>query len=66
MAYKLTYFNLAARAEPIRFLLSYGDLDFEDVRVAKKDFPKIINSKQSSNLDLRMTTLTFLLMKQRQ
>ncbi|XP_078036844.1 glutathione S-transferase S4 [Augochlora pura] len=31
--YKLTYFNVMGLGEPIRFLLSYGGVDFEDVRL---------------------------------
>ncbi|XP_025208720.1 glutathione S-transferase-like [Melanaphis sacchari] len=40
-SYKLTYFNLTARAEPIRFLLSYLNVDFEDVRFEFEEWPKI-------------------------
>ncbi|XP_031848801.1 glutathione S-transferase S4 [Nomia melanderi] len=31
--YKLVYFNVMGLGEPIRFLLSYGGVEFEDVRV---------------------------------
>jgi len=31
---KLTYFNLRARAEPIRLLLAYGGVKYEDERIA--------------------------------
>lgn len=31
--YKLTYFNVQASAEPTRMLLSYGGIEFEDVRI---------------------------------
>lgn len=34
--YKLTYFGLRGLGEPIRYLLSYMDEDFEDVRVEKE------------------------------
>ncbi|KAH0950950.1 hypothetical protein HN011_004073 [Eciton burchellii] len=39
--YKLTYFPVKALAEPIRFLLSYADIDFVDDRFDKADWPKI-------------------------
>merc|ERR1712080_252336 len=29
---KVTYFNLRVRGEPIRLLLAYGDLPYEDIR----------------------------------
>ncbi|CAH0559463.1 unnamed protein product [Brassicogethes aeneus] len=32
-AYKVTYFDLTALGEPLRFLCSYGNLDWEDFRV---------------------------------
>lgn len=38
--YKLIYFPIKALAEPIRFMLSYMEQDFEDVRVDKADWPE--------------------------
>ncbi|XP_046744901.1 glutathione S-transferase-like [Diprion similis] len=40
-SYKLTYFAIAGLAEPIRFLLSYGGIDYEDNRVAHENWPAI-------------------------
>lgn len=40
-AYKVTYFNFPALAEPIRFLLSYLKIDFEDVRFEREQWPSI-------------------------
>ncbi|XP_022173689.1 glutathione S-transferase-like [Myzus persicae] len=40
-AYKLTYFNFPALAEPIRFLLSYLKIEFEDVRFEREEWPSI-------------------------
>ncbi|XP_011866585.1 PREDICTED: glutathione S-transferase-like [Vollenhovia emeryi] len=40
-SYKLTYFPVTALAEPIRFLLSYADIEFEDERFDKNDWPKL-------------------------
>ncbi|KAF5279388.1 hypothetical protein FQA39_LY05498 [Lamprigera yunnana] len=39
--YKLTYFPTTGVAEPIRFLFSYGKLEFEDIRFEIDDWPKI-------------------------
>ncbi|EEB14151.1 glutathione S-transferase, putative [Pediculus humanus corporis] len=39
--YKLIYFPVTALGEPIRFLLSYGNLEFEDYRFKREDWPKI-------------------------
>ncbi|KAK7864589.1 hypothetical protein R5R35_003180 [Gryllus longicercus] len=41
--YKVTYFDIMALAEPIRYLLSYGGIEFEDVRVKGDDWPKLKN-----------------------
>jgi hypothetical protein len=38
--YKLTYFPFKALAEPIRFLLSYGEVEWEDYRVEKEQWPQ--------------------------
>ncbi|KAL4084600.1 hypothetical protein QTP88_027533 [Uroleucon formosanum] len=41
MTYKLTYFNFTALGEPIRFLLSYLDIDFEDNRIEVEQWPSV-------------------------
>ncbi|CAH0725478.1 unnamed protein product, partial [Brenthis ino] len=38
---KITYFNLKGLAEGIRLLLTYGDQEFEDVRIERKDWPAL-------------------------
>lgn len=43
--YKLTYFNVPALGEPIRFLLSYLEIDFEDSRFEPEQWPSIKLSK---------------------
>jgi len=40
-SYKLTYFPVQALGEPIRFLLSYGNVEFVDERFNEEDWPKI-------------------------
>lgn len=43
--FKVIYFNVKALAEPMRFLLSYGNIEFEDVRIEKEDWPALKSSK---------------------
>jgi glutathione S-transferase len=40
-SYKLTYFDVTALAEPIRFLLSYLNEDFEDFRFPREQWPSL-------------------------
>lgn len=49
--YKLSYFNFTARAEPIRFLLSYLNIDFEDIRFEIEQWPSIKPSEIKSELE---------------
>lgn len=44
-AYKLTYFNIRGAAESIRFILSYGGIEFEDIRIEREQWPQIKPSK---------------------
>ncbi|RHY40730.1 hypothetical protein DYB30_003298 [Aphanomyces astaci] len=37
---ELTYFDAGGRAEPIRLILAYGGIDFDDVRIPGKEFPE--------------------------
>jgi len=53
--YKLTYFNVKALAEPIRFLLSYGGAEFEDHRVEKEEWPQLKPCKSSHILVCTLT-----------
>ncbi|XP_018334282.1 glutathione S-transferase-like [Agrilus planipennis] len=39
--YKLTYFPSKAIGEPIRFLLNYGNLEFEDDRFDRENWPQL-------------------------
>lgn len=40
-SYKIHYFNFRGRGEAIRFLLSYGGIEFEDIRFEEDEWPKI-------------------------
>lgn len=43
--YKLTYFNFIALGEPIRFILTFAGVDFEDNRIEWSQWPEIKMSK---------------------
>ena len=44
MAYKLLYFNIKGLAEPIRYLFSYGKVEYEDERIENpEEWAKIKN-----------------------
>lgn len=40
-AYKLTYFPARGVSESVRFLFRYGDIEFEDVRINREDWPEL-------------------------
>jgi hypothetical protein len=39
--YKVYYFNVKALGEPLRFLMTYGNIPFEDIRVSREDWPAL-------------------------
>ena len=43
--YKLTYFNIRARAELARILFALKGVKYEDIRIEMADWPKIKPSK---------------------
>jgi hypothetical protein len=53
--YKLTYFNLKALGEPIRLLLSYGGVEFEDHRIEKEEWAQLKPCKSSHILGFTLT-----------
>lgn len=59
--FKLYYFNIRALAEPIRFLLAYGGLAYEDVRIEKEDWPKLKPSKLEFDQLFEVTILNDIL-----
>jgi prostaglandin-H2 D-isomerase / glutathione transferase len=44
---KLSYFNVTALGEPIRYLLSYGGIEFEDERHTLESFAAVKDSEFS-------------------
>jgi glutathione S-transferase len=40
-AYKLTYFDSRGLTEASRLLFKYGDIDFEDVRIKREEWPQL-------------------------
>lgn len=45
LALKITYFDITGLAEPARWLLSYGKIDFEDHRITHEEWPALKNRK---------------------
>ncbi|XP_071454226.1 glutathione S-transferase-like [Hetaerina americana] len=43
-SYKMTYFDIRGLGEPIRYLLAYGGIEYEDKRIAFEEWPAMKNS----------------------
>lgn len=42
--YKLSFFDTTATGEPIRFLLAYGEIDYEDNRFNREEWEASIKA----------------------
>lgn len=47
--YKLKYFAVRGTAEPIRYLFKYGNIEFEDERISREEWPEL---KESTKVNL--------------
>lgn len=52
--YKIYYFNVKALGEPLRFLLSYKNIPFEDIRIESEDWPNHKSCKLKSHLNIKL------------
>lgn len=67
-AYKLTYFNMKALAEPIRLIFAYAEVPYEDNRIERDQWPEhkaskwrlLLNSKISKNISVKSIIIMFL------
>ncbi|CAL8087712.1 unnamed protein product [Calicophoron daubneyi] len=55
-AYKLIYFNVRARAEPIRLLFHAAGVPFDDKRIDSKEWPKMKPSIPGGRLPVLLVT----------
>lgn len=46
LAYRLTYFDIKGLGEPIRFMLKYGKIPFEDRRFTHEEWPGVKNCEE--------------------
>ena len=53
--YKLTYFDIRARAEPIRLLFAVAGEDYEDHRVDFKTWPDVKDSESHYFIIIKLT-----------
>ena len=44
-SYKLTYFNAQGPAEVSRFIMAYGDIEYEDIRITPAEWKELKPSK---------------------
>jgi hypothetical protein len=47
MAYKVSYFTFKGLGEPVRFMLAYNNVEFEDNRVEWEDWPALKPSEKT-------------------
>ena len=52
---KLTYFNLKGRAELARLILAQAEVEYEDCRIEKEEWPELKKSEVDRSKDLLIT-----------
>ena len=56
--FQLTYYNLRGRAEIIRYVLLAGNIDFEDERIERSNWPSVKNTYKLPAGQIPIVTLT--------
>ena len=49
---KLTYFNLKGRAELARLILAQAEVEYEDCRIEKEEWPELKKSEDDRSKDV--------------
>ena len=54
---KLTYFNLKGRAELARLILAQAEVEYEDCRIEKEEWPELKKSEVDTSKDVLIVSV---------